>query len=104
MSITRENPNKILLGGDYALVNDLAASESITPGHLIDSFNSGGVNALFPNTSDPLIDGREEEGVSQLIGSDVNSLIVVLLGVGLLAMTVMQMIALIRFVGWVLAP
>ena len=43
MAITRENPNTIFLGGTRVQVNDLAASESITPGHLIDSFNSAGV-------------------------------------------------------------
>lgn len=43
MSITRYNPNTIWLGGEKVLVNDLAASEAITPGHLIDSFNSGGI-------------------------------------------------------------
>lgn len=43
MSITRYNPNTIWLGGDIVIVNDLAASEAITPGHLIDSFNNSGV-------------------------------------------------------------
>lgn len=45
MSITRYNPNTIWLGGTQPVfVNDLAASEAITPGHLIDSFNSAGVH------------------------------------------------------------
>jgi hypothetical protein len=44
MSITRSNPNTIFLGGERVQVNDLAASEAITPGHLIDSFNSAGVH------------------------------------------------------------
>ena len=44
MSITRNNPNMIFLGGTRIQINDLAASEAITPGHLIDSFNSGGVH------------------------------------------------------------
>lgn len=43
MSITRYDPNKIHLGGMKVDVNDLAASESITPGHLIDRFNNAGV-------------------------------------------------------------
>ena len=43
MSITRLNPNCIFLGGQRVQVNDLAASETITPGHLVDRFNSGGV-------------------------------------------------------------
>lgn len=43
MSITRYNPNTVFLAGERIQVNDLAASESITPGHLIDSFNSAGV-------------------------------------------------------------
>ena len=34
----------------------------------------GGVNALFPNDSTALSDGREAEGVSRLTGADVNSL------------------------------
>lgn len=43
MSITRSNPNTIFLGGERIQVNDLAASEAITPGHLIARFNNGGV-------------------------------------------------------------
>jgi hypothetical protein len=43
MSITRNNPNTVFLGGDRTQVNDLTASEAITPGHLIDSFNAAGV-------------------------------------------------------------
>jgi hypothetical protein len=43
MSITRNNPNTIFLGGDRTQINDLAASEAITPGHLIDRFNNGGI-------------------------------------------------------------
>ncbi len=44
MAITRSNPNTVFLGGERVQVNDLAASEAITPGHLVDSFNSGGVH------------------------------------------------------------
>lgn len=43
MSITRLNPNTIFLGGQRVQIGDLAASETITPGHLVDRFNSGGV-------------------------------------------------------------
>jgi len=43
MSITRYSPNTVYLGGDRIQVNDLAASEAITPGHLIERFNSAGV-------------------------------------------------------------
>lgn len=42
MSITRNNPNTIFLGGDRTQINDLAASEAITPGHLVERFNSAG--------------------------------------------------------------
>lgn len=45
MSITRYDPNTILLSdrGGAVRVNDIAASEAITPGHLIDRFNNAGV-------------------------------------------------------------
>lgn len=45
MAITRFNPNTIYLGDeeDRAIVNDIAASEAITPGHLIERFNNAGV-------------------------------------------------------------
>src|SRR5438552_18419191 len=43
MSITRNNPNTIFLGGDRIQIGDLAASEAITPGHLVDRFNAAGV-------------------------------------------------------------
>lgn len=43
MSITRLNPNAIFLGGNRVQIGDLAASETITPGHLVDRFNSAGV-------------------------------------------------------------
>lgn len=43
MSITRLNPNTIFLGGNRVQVNDLAASETITPGHLVERFNNAGV-------------------------------------------------------------
>lgn len=43
MSITRYDPNTIFLGGERIQVNDVAASEAITPGHLIDRFTNAGV-------------------------------------------------------------
>ncbi len=43
MSITRLNPNCVFLSGNRTQINDLAASESITPGHLVDRFNNSGV-------------------------------------------------------------
>jgi hypothetical protein len=47
MTITRFNPNTVFLGGDRGnrpnIINDLAASETITPGHLIERFNNAGV-------------------------------------------------------------
>jgi len=43
MSITRNDPNTVFLGGDREQINDLAASETIRPGHLVDRFNSAGV-------------------------------------------------------------
>jgi hypothetical protein len=43
MSITRRNPNTVFLGGERIQVNDPAASEAITPGHLIERINTAGV-------------------------------------------------------------
>jgi len=43
MSITRNNPNTIYLGGERVQVNDLAVSETVTPGHLLERFNNGGI-------------------------------------------------------------
>lgn len=43
MSITRYDPNTVWLGGDRTEINDLAASEAITPGHLVERFNNSGV-------------------------------------------------------------
>lgn len=43
MSITRSNPNTIFLGGERTQINDLAASATIKPGHLVQRFNSAGV-------------------------------------------------------------
>lgn len=42
MSITKRPPYTIWLGGDAVQVGDIAASESITPGHLIERFNDSG--------------------------------------------------------------
>lgn len=43
MSITRNNPNTVFLGGERTQVNDLACSEAVTPGHLLERFNNAGV-------------------------------------------------------------
>lgn len=43
MAITRNNPNVVFLGGDRTQIGDLAASETIRPGHLVDRFNNAGV-------------------------------------------------------------
>ncbi len=43
MSITRFPPNRVHLGGPLTVVNDLAASESITPGMLVERFNNAGI-------------------------------------------------------------
>ncbi len=42
MSITRNNPNKAVLGGDYTVVGDLAAAVALTPGQLVQRDNVGG--------------------------------------------------------------
>jgi hypothetical protein len=44
MAITKRDPNTILLAGDWLLENSLAASEAITPGMLVETFASAGVN------------------------------------------------------------
>ena len=43
MSITRSDPGTVYLGGPRTVINDTAASEAITPGHLIERFNNAGV-------------------------------------------------------------
>lgn len=43
MSVTQNPPGTIYLGGPRTEIGDLAASEAITPGHLIERFNSAGV-------------------------------------------------------------
>jgi|SRR6185436_5320054 len=43
MTITRYDPNTIFLGGERVQINDLAASETIRPGHLVERFNNAGV-------------------------------------------------------------
>lgn len=52
MSITRFDPNTIFLGGNRTIVADLAASEAITPGHLVERWNSGGVIRWRKATAD----------------------------------------------------
>ena len=43
MSITRLPPNTIWLGGPRTEIGDFAASEAVTPGHLVERFNNAGV-------------------------------------------------------------
>lgn len=43
MSVTQNAPGTIFLGGERTQINDLAASEAIKPGHLVDRFNNGGI-------------------------------------------------------------
>jgi hypothetical protein len=43
MSITRNNPNTIFLGGDRTQIGDIAAAATITPGMLVERDNVGGV-------------------------------------------------------------
>lgn len=52
MSITRHNPNTIFLGGDRTQVNDLAVSQDITPGMLVERFNNAGVIRWRKATAD----------------------------------------------------
>lgn len=43
MSITRNNPNTVFLGGNRVQIGDTAAKEVITPGHLVERINTAGV-------------------------------------------------------------
>lgn len=45
MAISKRNPTAICVFGDCSHpVNDLAAGEAITPGHLVEMYDDGGVN------------------------------------------------------------
>lgn len=55
MSIVRTDPGTIFLGGTRTQINDLAASEAITPGMLIERFNNAGIIRWRKATAD--IDG-----------------------------------------------
>lgn len=52
MAITRTDPNTIFLGGTREQVNDLAASEALTPGMLVERFNNGGIIRWRKATTD----------------------------------------------------
>jgi len=54
MAITKQNPNTVWLGGPGTVVNDLAAAEAITPGHLIEFYNNGGVVRFRKHTATSL--------------------------------------------------
>lgn len=43
MTITRYDPNTVWLGGPRTVINDMAASEAVTPGHLVERVNTAGV-------------------------------------------------------------
>lgn len=43
MTITRQDPNTIWLGGPRTQIGDMAAKEVITPGHLVERVNTAGV-------------------------------------------------------------
>lgn len=43
MAITKLNPNTIHLGGPATLINEYAATETITPGMIVEYVNDGGV-------------------------------------------------------------
>lgn len=51
MAVTQLDPGTIYLGGVRTEVNDLAASEAITPGHLVERFNNGGVIRFRKHTA-----------------------------------------------------
>lgn len=51
MTITKYPPNTIWLGGTRTEENQFAASEAITPGHLIEMFNSSGVHRWRKHTT-----------------------------------------------------
>lgn len=44
MTLTLKDPNTIHLGGAIDEVNDMAAGEAITPGHLVELYNNAGVH------------------------------------------------------------
>jgi hypothetical protein len=52
MAITRYDPNTIFLGGDRTQIGDLACSEAITPGMLVERFNNAGVIRWRKATTD----------------------------------------------------
>lgn len=50
--ITRTNPNTVFLGGTRTQVNDLAAAAVLTPGHLVERDDVGGVIRWKKATTD----------------------------------------------------
>lgn len=52
MAVTQNNPGTIFLGGERTQIGDLAVSEAVTPGHLVERFNSGGVIRWRKATAD----------------------------------------------------
>lgn len=52
MSVTQNDPGCIFLGGERTQINDLACSEAVTPGHLVERFNNGGIIRWRKATTD----------------------------------------------------
>jgi len=51
MAVTKNDPNTIYLGGERVQINDLAVSEAVTPGHLVERFNNAGVIRFRKHTT-----------------------------------------------------
>lgn len=52
MSITRNDPGTIFLGGDRTQIGELATSEILTPGMGVERFNNGGIIRWHKATAD----------------------------------------------------
>lgn len=56
-----------------SIAEKMRALDAVIDSSIVDWFN--GISELIPNDSSPIDDGREAEGVSRLVGSDVVNLI-----------------------------
>lgn len=86
--ITQNDPNTIWLGGPRTEIGDLAASEAITPGHLVERFNSTGVirwrkHATAGGATPPAV-ATEQSMLNQDVDDDyaANDLMEVTIGAG----------------------
>lgn len=52
MSVTQNDPGTVFLGGDRTQIGHLAVSEAVTPGHLVERFNNGGIIRWRKATTD----------------------------------------------------